>query len=187
MLLIELVLPQHLEMAKEPLKPDGTIISTGQNAGGMYLLETINDIPNKPLAMSSLSQLTSLEQWHQRLTHCNPLIIQGMAKSNLVDGLKLSNETINGKCEDCILGQQTQHPFDGTTEKDLDPLDFVVFDLWGPSCIQSAGGKSYLMVIVNSGSSNKHSAYMSDKSDTTTIAAFDNFCTKAEAITGRKV
>ena len=114
-------------------------------------------------------------------------MIQGMAKSNLVDELKLSDETINGKCKDCILGQQTWHPFDGTTEKDLDPLDFIVFDLWGPSRIQSTGGKSYLMVIVDSESSHKHSAYTSDRSDTTTIAAFDDFCTKAEAITGRKV
>ena len=36
-------------------KLDETIILTGQNVGGMYLLETIDDIPSKPLAMPSLS------------------------------------------------------------------------------------------------------------------------------------
>jgi hypothetical protein len=83
--------------------------------------------------MSSISQPTSLEQWHRRLTHCSPLTIQEMAANNLVDGLKLSGTSVNGKCEDCILGRQTRRPFDRETEKELDPLDLVLFDLWGPS------------------------------------------------------
>ena len=114
-------------------KPDGTIILTGQNMGGMYLLETLDDVPNTPLAMSSLSQPTSLEQWHRQFAHCSPLTIQGMADKNLVDGLRVSDMTVNGKCEDCILGRQTRRPFNGMTEKDMDPLDLIMFDIWGPS------------------------------------------------------
>ena len=44
-----------------------------------------------------------------------------------------------------------------------------------------------MMIIVDSGSSYKHGTYMSDKSDPTTIAALDAFCTKAETTTGRKI
>ena len=43
-------------------KADGTIVLEGRNVNGMYILETID---NKPLAMSSISQPTSLEQWHR--------------------------------------------------------------------------------------------------------------------------
>ena len=56
-----------------------------------------------------------------------------MAANNLVDGLKLSGTSVNEKCEDCILGRQKRRPFDRETEKELDPLDLVSFDLWGPS------------------------------------------------------
>ena len=49
--------------------------------------------------------------------------------------------TITGKCEDCIMGRQTRRPFDGVTEKDMAPLDLVAFDLWGPSHVQSTGGR----------------------------------------------
>ena len=57
------------------------------------------------------------------------LTIQDMANNNLVDDLKISDTTVNGKCENCILGRQTRRPFDGETEKDLAPLELVVFDL----------------------------------------------------------
>ena len=168
-------------------KADGTVVLTGRNVNGMYLLEAIDNAPNTPIAMSSLSQPTTLEQWHRRLTHCSPLTIQIMAKNNLVDGLIISDLTMNGKCEDCILGRQTRRPFDGETEKDLSPLDLVAFDLWGPSRIQSAGGKVYMMIIVDGGSSFKYGVYLSDKSDATTISAFEMFRTKAETATGRKI
>ena len=169
-------------------KADGTPVLVGRHINGMYLLETIRDIPDKPFAMaSSLSQPTSLEQWHRRLAHCSPLTIQDMASRNLVDGLRISETTVSGKCEDCILGRQTRRPFDGATEKDLAPLELVAFDLWGPSCVQSAGGKVYMMVIVDAGTSYKYGAYLSDKSDRTTIATFDIFRVNAETITGKKV
>lgn len=46
-------------------KPDGTIVLARTNVNGMYLVETI-DAPNLPLVMMSLSQPTSLKQWHRR-------------------------------------------------------------------------------------------------------------------------
>ena len=111
-------------------KADGTVILVSQNINGMYLLETVDDPVPQPLALSSLSQLTSLEQWHQHFTHCSPLMIQNMATNNLVDGLDVSETAINGKCKNCILGRQMRCPFNGTTEVDLVPLELVAFDLW---------------------------------------------------------
>src|ERR1700678_653326 len=110
-----------------------------------------------------------------------------MARNNLVDGLIISDTTINGKCEDCILGRQTCRPFDGETEKGLGPLDLVSFDLWGPSRVQSSGGKIYLMLIVDAGTSTKYGAYLQDKSDMSTLASLDTFCTMAETLTGRRI
>src|SRR6202522_395222 len=168
-------------------KADGTVVLSGRNINGMYLLETIDNPPDNTLAMTSLSKPTSLEQWHRRLAHCSPLTIQEMARNNLIDGLVISETTMSGQCEDCIMGRQTRRPFDGETVKDLAPLDLVAFDLWGPSRVQSAGGKIYLMIIVDGGTSYKYGAYLSNKSDDTTISAFDSFRIKAETLTGRKI
>ena len=121
---------------------DGTVVLAGRNINGMYLLEAVEPAPSTPLAMGSLIQPTTLEQWHRRLAHCSPLTIQEMANNGLVDGLKISDVTLTGKCEDCIMGRQTRRPFDGETERNLKPLDLVAFDLWGPSRVQSAGGKT---------------------------------------------
>jgi hypothetical protein len=163
-------------------KPDGTIVLAGRNVNGMYLLD-----PENTLAMKTHSQQISLEQWHRRFAHCSPLTIQEMAKQNLVDGLQISGTELTGKCEDCILGRQTRRPFDGTTEKVLPPLDLVSFDLWGPSRVQSIGGKVFLMIIVDAGTSYKYGAYLADKSDLTTIGAFDIFRARVETLTGRKI
>ena len=166
---------------------DGTIVLAGKNVRGMYLLETLDPKANMLLALNSLSSPTSLEQWHRRLTHCSPLTIKEMAKDGLVDGLSISENIASGKCEDCIMGRQTCRPFDGVTEKSLDPLELVSFDLWGPSRTSSAGGKIFLMILVDAGTSYKYGAYLSDKSDSATLAAFDIFRTQAETASGRKL
>ena len=92
-----------------------------------------------------------------------------------------------GKCEDCILGRQTRCPFNGATEKDLLPLELVSFGLWGPSHVQSVGGKLYLIIIVDAGTSYKYGAYLSDKSDSTNLAAFEIFHARAETATRKKI
>ena len=168
-------------------KADGTIILTGQNINKMYLLEPVNNLLDTMFAMTFLSKPTSLEQWHRRLAHCSLLTIQAMANNKLVDGLVILETDMNGKYENCILGRQTHCLFDGETKKDLNPLDLVAFDLWGPSHVQSTGGKVYMMIIVNSGTSYKCGVYLPNKSDDTTIQAFNTFCVKAETITGRKI
>jgi hypothetical protein len=169
-------------------KPDGTVVLAGRMTNGMYILDPIDtNSLNTTTAMTSLSQSTPLEQWHRRFTHCSPLTIQDMADKNLVDGLKISEMTLTGKCEDCILGRQTRRPFDGTTEKDMPPLHLVSFDLWGPSRVPSIGGKTFLMIIVDAGTSVKHGDYLPNKSDDTTITAFEAFRAKAEITTGKKI
>ena len=78
-----------------------------------------------------------------------------MASERLVDGLSITERGLKGRCEDCILGRQTRRPFDDMTDKSLDPLELVSFDLWGPFRVQSVGGKYYFMPIIDAGTSFK--------------------------------
>lgn len=75
---------------------DGSVILTGRKERGMYVVDTVTgDVtPNHPMAMSSISQPTSLEQWHRRLAHCSPTTIQEMKKAGLVDGLNVTQKDL---------------------------------------------------------------------------------------------
>ena len=145
-------------------KTDGTVILTSWNVNRMYLLKTLEELPKPTVAITSLSQPVSLKQWHWCLMHCNPVMIQEIARKGLVDGLVISEMTVNRKCEDCIMGHQTQWPFNRITEKDLALLELVAFDLWGPFCVQSFGGKTYMMIVVDGRTSFKHRVYLPEKS-----------------------
>ena len=86
-------------------KDDGTAILTGRGKKGMYVVEPlVDDIPETPRALTSLSQVAPLEQWHRCLMHCSPSMIQEMVSGNLVEGLKVSGSELRGRCEDCVLG-----------------------------------------------------------------------------------
>ena len=74
-------------------KVDGTIVLISQNVNGMYILEAIDPSLNVPFTMTSLSQPTSLEQWHRCFAHCSPSTIQDMVNNNLVDGGKIISVT----------------------------------------------------------------------------------------------
>ncbi len=156
-------------------KSDRTIVLSARLTKGMYVVdELVHDTPSIsaiPLTMTSLSTPVPLEQWHRRLTHCSPLTILEMSKGNLVDGLVVSGNDLHGKCKDCIVERQTHRPFDGKSETNLDPLELVSFDLWGPSRVQTAGGKIYFMPVIDGGTSFKYGAYLSDKSDLSTVVA----------------
>ncbi|KAF7353204.1 Gag-Pol polyprotein [Mycena sanguinolenta] len=67
------------------------------------------------------------------------------------------------------------------------PLDLVAFDLFGPSRVASRGGNTYMMIIVDSVTGHKHTAYLPDKSDDSTIPAFEEYRLMAERQTGKKL
>ncbi len=117
----------------------------------------------------------------------SPTTIEEMASKNLVDGLEITSDSLHGRCEDCILARQARRPFDEPTDPEVDALDLVATDLWGPSRTASVSRKTYMMVIVDSGTSFKEGEFLADKSDETTVAAFDRFRKMAETQTGRKV
>ena len=75
------------------------VVLIGQQVNGMYLLETIDNIPDTPLSMaSSLSHPTSLEQSHCQFAHCTPLTIQDMASQNCKGTYLMSESTWDLVC-----------------------------------------------------------------------------------------
>ncbi|SJK98299.1 uncharacterized protein ARMOST_01564 [Armillaria ostoyae] len=110
-----------------------------------------------------------------------------MASKGLVDGLNITLDPLLGKCEDCILARQTCCLFNEPSDPNVDPLDLVATDLWGPSRTASVSGKTYLMILIDSETGYKDGEFLTDKSDDTTMAAFDKWRKLAEMQTGKNV
>ncbi len=117
----------------------------------------------------------------------SPKKIEEMASKSLVDGLEITSDPLQGRCEDCILARHARRPFDEPTDPNIDPLELVAIDLWGPSRTASPSGKTYMMIFMDSGTSFKVGEFLADKADDTTMAAFDKYRHMAETQTGRKV
>ena len=96
----------------------------GEGSNGMYLLNV--EPPTAARVMQYTQKSTSVDVWHRRLGHVGVTSIVEMARKGLVDGLEIVGDTeIQGKCEDCIYGKQTAHPYDNMTEHEKDVLQCI--------------------------------------------------------------
>jgi len=111
-----------------------------------------------------------------------------MISGKLVDGLMTQGElSINGLCEDCIFGKYATHPFNGTGSRETELLERIHIDIWGPSQIQSAGGCTYFMLIIDGFSFYKTVAFLKTKSADVTLNVLKAYHVEAERQTGKKL
>ncbi len=110
-----------------------------------------------------------------------------MVSKGLVDDLNITNLKVEERCPNCQAGRQHARPFDNPTDPDVPPLGLVATDLWGPSRTALPGGNVYMMVIVDTGTSFKYGEFLKDKSNESTIKAFDDYQVLMENQTGQKV
>ncbi len=54
-----------------------------------------------------------------------------MVSKGLVDGLKIMQRKMSGRCVDCIYGKHVQCSFDKTVTPETEVLERVHLDLWG--------------------------------------------------------
>ena len=70
-----------------------------------------------------------------------------MHSKNKLTGLQLVEIDT---CEDCIIGKQKRVSFEtsGRTPK-KERLEFVHFDVWGPTTVPSIGGRQYFITFID--------------------------------------
>ena len=52
-------------------------------------------------------------------------------------------------CEHCVFGKQKKVSFSIAKHRTQGILDYIHFDLWGPSRVPSFGGKHYMLAFVD--------------------------------------
>jgi hypothetical protein len=130
---------------------------------------------------------TDLMNWHQRLGHVDVRMIEKMARKKLVEGLNITNRELKGLCEDCVVSKATKHPFDTEVIHEVDPLERIHIDLWGPAQTPSWGKAIYMMLACDSGTSIAFPIFLTRKDADTTTNEFKTFHKTAENQTGKKL
>ena len=61
-------------------------------------------------------------------------LVKELITKRLVDGLNTNGElVIRGRCEDCIFGKHSTHPFNKPGMRKEEVLERVHIDIWGPA------------------------------------------------------
>lgn len=166
---------------------DGEVFMEGKAVGTMYEVEL--GTPRAPSAYISRSQNKPVNcaTWHRRLGHAGEAGVKILVSRELVAGLEVTDEEAVGMCEDCIFGKQTRRPFDEDVTPERQVLERVHIDLWGPARVKSTGGKTYLMLFIDGGSSHAEGYFLADKTADSTLTALKHYHAVAERQTEQKL
>nr|GEY13263.1 copia LTR rider [Tanacetum cinerariifolium] len=87
-----------------------------------------------------------VQVWHKRLGHISEAGLQVLEKQGLFGKKSLGKLNF---CENCILGMSYRVSFGVGRHITQGVIDYVHSDLWGPSQVESLGGKRYFLSIVD--------------------------------------
>jgi hypothetical protein len=78
-------------------------------------------------------------------------------------------------------------PFDKVLEHEVEVLERVHLDLWGPARTKSQGGAVYMALFTNGQSSVQMPYFLPNKLASTILKILHDFCVLAERQTGKKL
>nr|GEW28821.1 retrovirus-related Pol polyprotein from transposon TNT 1-94 [Tanacetum cinerariifolium] len=96
---------------------------------------------------ASVEEKDSLAQvWHKRLGHISKARLQVLEKQGLFGKKSLGKLNFY---ENCVLGKSHRVSFGVGRHTSQGVIDYVHSDLWGPSQVESLGGKRFFLSIVD--------------------------------------
>nr|GFA99137.1 retrovirus-related Pol polyprotein from transposon TNT 1-94 [Tanacetum cinerariifolium] len=108
---------------------------------GLQVLEKQGLFGKKSLEKNSLAQVC-----HKRLGHISEAGLHVLEKQGLFGKKSLGKLDF---CENCVLGKSHRVSFGVGMHTTQGVIDYVHSDLWGPSQVESLGGKRYFLSIVD--------------------------------------
>ena len=124
----------------------GTIIGeipVGDN--GLYKVE------HASMADGAVTETVKLSKLHKRLGHISIDTIRSLIKHNVIQGIQLVDDLNEFACDSCEYGKATRKVI---RKEWVAPLassfgDEIHTDVWGPSPINSLGGRSYYVTFTD--------------------------------------
>lgn len=144
---------------------DGQLLGTGSLIDGLYRLNGKSNI-----ALAAFESNKSMELWHRRLGHVNPLYLKKM-KEGGVSGISFEGNEQSISCIACCKGKQSRKPFPKHGTRATQLLETIHGDLAGKMDCASIGGSKYCFVLVDDFSRRTFAYMLKHKNE-----AFDRFC-----------
>ena len=117
--------------------------------------------------------------WHRRLGHANMKLIKNLSAKDHVRGIPKLNYQKDHICDACEIGKQIRATHKAKSMISTSrPLELLHMDLVGPVPVQSLGGNSYTLVIVDDYSRYTWTEFLKAKSDA--FESFSALCKKIQ-------
>lgn len=129
----------------------------------------------------------TLEELHRRMGHIAPQLAKRLVEKGIVEGVELTGDLELKSCDSCEHAKSTRKEIRKECE---DPPaerfgDEVHMDVWGPSPIESLGGRRYFHLLVDDNTRWKRVKTMRTKDES--LRAYQDFEAWAETQFGVKI
>ncbi|UYV73992.1 hypothetical protein LAZ67_11001747 [Cordylochernes scorpioides] len=143
-------------------------------------------IKAKQSSQTHVAQL-SLDIWHQRMGHVNPIKLTQMFENNVFeDDIKIREKPDSLLCEACIYGKQNRKVFHASTSPNSTyPGELIYSDVCGPMSKRSPGGSFYFVSFKDDFSRFRVAYFIRHKSDV--LEKFKEFVKRVRTETGNKI
>ncbi|UYV60463.1 hypothetical protein LAZ67_1001224, partial [Cordylochernes scorpioides] len=143
-------------------------------------------IKAKQSSQTHVAQL-SLDIWHQRMGHVNPIKLTQMFENNVFeDDIKIREKPDSLLCEACIYGKQNGKVFHASTSPNSTyPGELIYSDVCGPMSKRSPGGSLYFVSFKDDFSRFRVAYFIRHKSDV--LEKFNEFVKRVRTETGNKI
>ncbi|CAN1182465.1 Retrovirus-related Pol polyprotein from transposon TNT 1-94 [Linum perenne] len=158
------------------------VMKGDMKAANLYHLRGSTVAGKAATISNSLSDSDATNFWHMRFGHMSEAGMTELSKRGLLDGCNASNLEF---CEHCVFGKHKRVKFNTSVHTTEGILDYVHFDLWGPSREPSLGSARYMLTIIDDYSRQVRSYFFKHKSDA--FSAFKEWKTMVERQTEKKV
>ncbi|GJR64920.1 retrovirus-related pol polyprotein from transposon TNT 1-94 [Tanacetum coccineum] len=129
---------------------DGVELIKGSRGSNLYTILIEYMLKSSPIFLLSKASKNKSWLWHRRLNHLNFDTINDLARKALVRGLPRLKFEKYHLCSACQLGKSKKHTHKPKTENtNLEVLNTLRMNLYGPMRVQTINGKKYILVIVD--------------------------------------
>jgi histone deacetylase 1/2 len=122
------------------------IILQGRSRGGLYPVPIRRSSSSPPVSIhhASASTKVSPHDWHRRLGHPTPTVVNNILKSNKI---LCSSSQESLVCDACQRAKSHQLPYNKSIRITTSPLELIHSDVWGPARASVGGFKYYVSFL----------------------------------------
>lgn len=150
--------------------------------GDLYF---VDEVQNPTCNSVNDNSYKELEKWHRRMGHINVKDLLVASKKGIIRGINLKNTNYNFRCDICFRGKMTRTPLPKRSDKDVDLLEIIHSDVFGPVRVESHRKSKYMVTFTDDKSRWTEVRFLNSKKDILKI--FREFVSMVENQKNKKI